>query len=180
MIYKIRVWCGVVDQDNNIIQIIDFFKSYSKYENIADYDLFNYLYPCIKVSQFEVFIERDGIKGFVSWAYLNDIAEFKFKRTGQIEQWNCGDKVWVVDVLSKRNAKNEIYWLKKYFSNKNKPLPPDPKPDAFSIYDIKQRREKSEKDELVDFFNFSIKKAAIYDSKHIFYRFLSLSKSNKD
>ena len=47
--------------------------------------------------------------------------------------------------------------LLKYFSNKNKPLPPDPKPDAFSIYDIKQRREKSEKDELVDFFNFSIK-----------------------
>ena len=118
MIYKIRVWCGVVDQDNNIIQIIDFFKSYSKYENIADYDLFNYLYPCIRVSQFEVFIDREGIQGFVSWAYLNDIAEFKFKRTGEIDQWNCGDKVWVVDVLSKRNAKNEIYWLKKYFSNK--------------------------------------------------------------
>lgn len=118
MIYKIRVWCGVVDQDNNIIQIIDFFKSYSQYENIADYDLFNYLYPCIKLSQFEVFIERDGIKGFVSWAYLNDIAEFKFKRTGHIDQWNCGDKVWVINVLSKRNAKNEIYWLKKYFSNK--------------------------------------------------------------
>lgn len=97
--------------------VIELFYKFKKYQDFTREDLFSYLIPVFNSGQFKIFYDKGEAVGFVSWAYLDKHREDIFRKTGSLLSYNCGNKLWVIDVLSTRNVKNEMKWIKNYFTN---------------------------------------------------------------
>jgi hemolysin-activating ACP:hemolysin acyltransferase len=58
------------------------------------------------------------MSGFISWAYLDELNEEHYMKTGKVNNWKSGNIVWLVDVLSMNDVKSIVEWGKKYFTDK--------------------------------------------------------------
>jgi cytolysin-activating lysine-acyltransferase len=76
--------------------------------------------PSVNLDQYQ--IHRIGTEdvGFTNWAFLSDNVEQRFKLIGKLKpnEWNCGDNIWVMQVVAKSNAKEIMKWVKDYFRDK--------------------------------------------------------------
>lgn len=96
--------------------VIELFYKFKKYQGFTRKELFDYLIPIFNSGQFKIFYDNNEIVGFVSWAFLDEHTEDIFRKTGRLLRYNCGNNLWLIDILSTRNVKHKTRWIKKYFT----------------------------------------------------------------
>jgi len=99
------------------MEIINLFKNFNKYSKTSVKELKDYLQPCLQLNQYKTFYKNNKIVGFVLWAYLHDLVQKRFKKSGKIKanEWNSGKNVWIVDILCLENTKQIMSWVINYF-----------------------------------------------------------------
>ena len=102
--------------------VVGLFKQFEKYENKSTRQLENYLKPSIDLNQYRMFYDEHSIIGFVNWAYLHHLVQERFKLTGKIKQneWNSGNNLWLIDILSIHNTFAMMRWVYNYFKKELK------------------------------------------------------------
>ncbi len=100
------------------IPIIDLYKKFEKYKSYRDDELFAHIYPSIKLGQYKIHIDKQGLYGFQNWAYLDDLEQDNFIRTHEIyyDAWNSGNNIWHVDLVATRNVLQIADWTKQHFT----------------------------------------------------------------
>jgi len=101
----------------DIQSVIDLYKSFSKYDEYTQEELYYHVLPSFKLKQCKLFKENNKVIAFANWAFLNYKAEKEYINTGDFndEDWNSGNNTWVVDVVSKNKGKEMANWLRKKF-----------------------------------------------------------------
>jgi len=102
---------------NDINDVINLYKSFDKYKEQTREELFNYLLQPFNLNQYKIFYKDNQISAFICWAFLDEEYEEHFKLTSQVNNWNCGNRVWLVDLLSLDDSKKMVEWTNRYFSN---------------------------------------------------------------
>ena len=117
MIYKINRWCGAVEQEIecNALDIIYFFRKFQKYDIVSDLDLLEYLRPFIHTEQYKLFFDKEDVIGYVSWAFLDDLNQHLFRKTGTPNKINGGNNIWLIDVVSTKDVNYQVKWILNYF-----------------------------------------------------------------
>jgi len=94
--------------------VINLFNNFDRYKGKQ---LNNYLEPSIKLNQYKKFYENNQLVGFVNWAYIHDLVENRFKQTGKIKsnEWNSGNNLWLIEIVSIKNTFKMMRWVYHYF-----------------------------------------------------------------
>ena len=105
---------------NDLYRIIHLYRQFPKYDKFTYKQLTEMITPSVNLDQYQ--IHRIGTEdvGFTNWAYLSDNVEQRFKLIGKLKpnEWNCGDNIWVMQIVAKSNAKEIMKWVKDYFRDK--------------------------------------------------------------
>jgi cytolysin-activating lysine-acyltransferase len=105
---------------NDLYRIVHLYRQFPKYDKFTYKQLTEMITPSVNLDQYQ--IHRIGTEdvGFTNWAYLSDNVEQRFKLIGKLKpnEWNCGDNIWVMQVVAKSNAKEIMKWVKDYFRDK--------------------------------------------------------------
>ena len=101
---------------NEISDVIRIYKSFDKYKEHTKEELFNYLLQPFNLKQYKIFYKNDKPSAFICWCFLNEEYEEHFMITGEVNNWNCGNRVWLVDLLSLNDSRNMVKWTNRYFS----------------------------------------------------------------
>ena len=90
---------------------------FNKFDRYKGKQLNNYLEPSIKLNQYKKFYDNNELVGFVNWAYIHDIVEKRFKQTGKIKsnEWNSGNNLWLIEIVSIKNTFKMMRWVYHYF-----------------------------------------------------------------
>jgi|TARA_B100000035_G_scaffold315384_1_gene335677 hemolysin-activating ACP:hemolysin acyltransferase len=94
--------------------VINLFNNFDRYKGKQ---LNNYLEPSIKLNQYKKFYDNNELVGFVNWAYIHDLVEKRFKQTGKIKsnEWNSGNNLWLIEIVSIKNTFKMMRWVYHYF-----------------------------------------------------------------
>ena len=94
--------------------VINLFNKFNRYKGKQ---LNNYLEPSIKLNQYKKFYDNNELVGFVNWAYIHDLVEKRFKQTGKIKssEWNSGNNLWLIEIVSIKNTFKMMRWVYNYF-----------------------------------------------------------------
>jgi len=95
----------------------DVINLFNKFDRYKGKQLNNYLEPSIKLKQYKKFYDNNELVGFVNWAYIHDIVEKRFKQTGKIKssEWNSGNNLWLIEIVSIKNTFKMMRWVYHYF-----------------------------------------------------------------
>lgn len=112
---------------NDLHRIISVYRHFEKYNKYKYEQLIDMILPSYNLAQYQIHRDKNEVIGFTNWAFLNDIVEHRFKATGILKanQWNCGDNLWHIETLAKRNLKEIMAWTKNHFTSLygyNKPI----------------------------------------------------------
>ena len=101
----------------DIQKVINLYRKFSKYSKNTDEELYYHVLESIKLKQYKTFEENNEVIAFANWAFLNKEAENEFIKTKDFSDsdWNSGNNVWVIDVLSTKNGEKIGRWLKNKF-----------------------------------------------------------------
>ena len=100
---------------NDISDVISLYKSFDKYKEQTREELFNYLLQPFNLNQYKIFYKDNKISAFICWAFLDAEYEEHFKLTSQVNNWNCGDRVWLIDLVSSGDSRKMVKWTNQYF-----------------------------------------------------------------
>lgn len=100
---------------NDISDVISLYKSFDKYKEQTREELFNYLLQPFNLNQYKIFYKDNQVSAFICWAFLDAEYEEHFKLTSQVNNWNCGDRVWLVDLVSSGDSRKMVKWTNQYF-----------------------------------------------------------------
>ena len=105
---------------NDLYRIIHLYRQFPKYDKFTYKQLTEMIIPSVNLDQYQIHRIGSEDVGFTNWAYLSDNVEQRFKLIGKLKpnEWNCGDNIWVMQVVAKSNAKEIMKWVKDYFRNK--------------------------------------------------------------
>jgi len=94
--------------------VINLFNQFDRYKGKQ---LNTYLEPSIKLNQYKKFYDNNELVGFVNWAYIHDLVEKRFKQTGKIKsnEWNSGNNLWLIEIVSIKNTFKMMRWVYHYF-----------------------------------------------------------------
>ena len=95
----------------------DVINLFNKFDRYKGKQLNNYLEPSIKLNQYKKFYDNNQLVGFVNWAYIHDLVEKRFKQTGKIKsnEWNSGNNLWLIEIVSIKNTFKMMRWVYHYF-----------------------------------------------------------------
>ena len=95
----------------------DVINLFNKFDRYKGKQLNNYLEPSIKLNQYKKFYDNNELVGFVNWAYIHDLVENRFKQTGKIKsnEWNSGNNLWLIEIVSIKNTFKMMRWVYHYF-----------------------------------------------------------------
>jgi len=95
----------------------DVINLFNKFDRYKGKQLNNYLEPSIKLNQYKKFYDNNELVGFVNWAYIHDLVEKRFKQTGKIKssEWNSGNNLWLIEIVSIKNTFKMMRWVYNYF-----------------------------------------------------------------
>lgn len=95
----------------------DVINLFNKFDRYKGKQLNNYLKPSIKLNQYKKFYDNNELIGFVNWAYIHDLVEKRFKQTGKIKsnEWNSGNNLWLIEIVSVKNTFKMMRWVYNYF-----------------------------------------------------------------
>ena len=101
----------------DINKIIRLYKYFPKYKQNSYSDLFYHILPSLQANQFKVFEDKDGVYGFVNWAYLNKDVEKAYVTSSKIykNEWKSGVNLWLYDIVILRKSKEVMSWVYNYF-----------------------------------------------------------------
>ena len=104
---------------NDLHRIISVYRHFEKYNTYKYEQLINMILPSYNLGQYQIHRDKNEVIGFTNWAFLNDIVEHRFKETRVLKpnQWNCGDNIWHIETLAKRNLKEIMAWTKNHFTS---------------------------------------------------------------
>ena len=98
-------------------ELINLFHKFDKYKNQSSKQLEKHLQPSIKLNQYKKFYDKNELIGFVNWAYIHNLVENRFKETGKIKhsEWQSGNNLWLIDILSIKNTFVMMRWVYNHF-----------------------------------------------------------------
>jgi hemolysin-activating ACP:hemolysin acyltransferase len=105
---------------NDLYRTIHLFRQFPKYDKLSYEFLVNMITPSINLDQYQIHRLGNQDIGFTNWAFLSDNVEQRFVLTGKLKdnEWNCGNNIWVMNVLAKSNCLQIMKWVKNYFREK--------------------------------------------------------------
>ena len=105
---------------NDLYRIIHLYRQFPKYDKFTYKQLTEMITPSINLDQYQIHRIGSEDVGFTNWAYLSDNVEQRFKLIGKVKpnEWNCGDNIWVMQVVAKSHVKEIMKWVKDYFRDK--------------------------------------------------------------
>lgn len=128
----------------DLYRIVHLYRQFTKFDKYTYAELTKIIIPSINLDQYQ--IHRVGNKdiGFTNWAFLSDNVEERFRLSLRLKdnEWNCGDNIWVMQILAKSHVKEIMRWVKDYFRDKievNESVKWIRSDDNFNIY---RRSEK--------------------------------------
>jgi len=129
---------------NDLYRIIHLYRQFKQYDKFTYKELTKMITPSINLDQYQIHRVGNQDVGFTNWAYLSDTVEQRFKLSLRLKdnEWNCGDNIWVMQILAKSHAKQIMRWVKDYFRDKievNESVKWIRADDKFNIY---RRSEK--------------------------------------
>lgn len=94
--------------------VINLFNNFDRYKGKQ---INNYIEPSIKLNQYKKFYYNNELVGFVNWAYIHDLVQKRFKQTGNIKpnEWNSGNNLWLIEIVSIKNTFKMMRWVYNYF-----------------------------------------------------------------
>jgi len=100
----------------------DVINLFNKFDRYKGKQINNYLEPSIKLNQYKKFYDNNELVGFVNWAFIHDIVEKRFKQTGKIKsnEWNSGNNLWLIEIVSIKNTFKMMRWVYHYFKKQLK------------------------------------------------------------
>ena len=101
----------------DINKIINLYYLFPKYQNNTYQELFYHILPSLKLNQYKLFEDKDGVFGFVNWAYLNKDIEKEYIKNSKIykNEWKSGVNIWLYDIVIIRKSKEVMSWVYNYF-----------------------------------------------------------------
>ena len=101
----------------DINKIINLYYLFPKYQNNTYQELFYHILPSLKLNQYKLFEDKDGVFGFVNWAYLNNDIEKEYIKNSKIykNEWKSGVNLWLYDIVIIRKSKEVMSWVYNYF-----------------------------------------------------------------
>lgn len=129
---------------NDLYRIVHLYRQFKQYDKFTYKELTKMITPSINLDQYQIHRVGNQDVGFTNWAYLSDTVEQRFKLSLRLKdnEWNCGDNIWVMQILAKSHAKEIMRWVKDYFRDKievNESVKWIRADDKFNIY---RRSEK--------------------------------------
>ena len=129
---------------NDLYRIIHLYRQFKQYDKFTYKELTKMITPSINLDQYQIHRVGNQDVGFTNWAYLSDTVEERFKLSLRLKdnEWNCGNNIWVMQILAKSHAKEIMRWVKDYFRDKievNESVKWIRADDKFNIY---RRSEK--------------------------------------
>jgi cytolysin-activating lysine-acyltransferase len=129
---------------NDLYRIIHLYRQFKQYDKFTYKELTKMITPSINLDQYQIHRVGNQDVGFTNWAYLSDNVEERFKLSLRLKdnEWNCGDNIWVMQILAKSHTKEIMRWVKNYFRDKievNESVKWIRADDKFNIY---RRSEK--------------------------------------
>ena len=105
---------------NDLYRIIHLYRQFPKYDKFTYKQLTEMITPSVNLDQYQIHRIGNEDVGFTNWAYLSDNVEQRFKLIGKLKpnEWNCGDNIWVMQVVAKSHVKEIMKWVKDYFRDK--------------------------------------------------------------
>jgi len=105
---------------NDLYRIVHLYRQFPKYDKFTYEQLVTMITPSINLDQYQIHRIGNEDVGFTNWAYLSDNVEQRFKLIGKLKsnEWNCGDNIWVMQVIAKSHVKEIMKWVKDYFRDK--------------------------------------------------------------
>jgi|TARA_B100001094_G_scaffold264388_1_gene266363 hemolysin-activating ACP:hemolysin acyltransferase len=98
----------------DIIEIIELYRKFSKYNFYTDKELSKSIIPSLSLSQYKIFKDKKNLKvyGFVNWAFMNKQNKESFLSTGIIDNldWNTGNNLVFIDLIGTKNIKQIFDW----------------------------------------------------------------------
>ena len=129
---------------NDLYRIIHLYRQFKQYDKFTYRELTKMITPSVNLDQYQIHRVGNQDVGFTNWAYLSDNVEQRFKLSLRLKdnEWNCGNNIWVMQILAKSHAKEIMRWVKDYFRDKievNESVKWIRADDKFNIY---RRSEK--------------------------------------
>jgi len=105
---------------NDLYRIIHLYRQFEQYNKFTYAELTKMITPSLNLDQYQIHRIGNEDVGFTNWAFLNDTVEERFKLSLRLKdnEWNCGDNIWVMQILAKSHAKEIMRWVKDYFRDK--------------------------------------------------------------
>jgi len=101
----------------DIQSTIDLYKSFDKYDDNTEEEIYYHILPSFELKQCKLFKENNKVIAFANWAFLNYKTEKEYINTGDFsnKDWNSGNNTWVIDVVCKAKASKMMLWLRQNF-----------------------------------------------------------------
>ena len=105
---------------NDIYRIVHLYRQFPQYDKFTYKELTKMITPSVNLDQYQIHRVGNQDVGFTNWAYLSDNVEQRFKLSLRLKdnEWNCGNNIWVMQILAKSHAKEIMRWVKDYFRDK--------------------------------------------------------------
>ena len=105
---------------NDIYRIVHLYRQFPQYDKYTYEQLVKMITPSLNLDQYQIHRINNEDIGYTNWAFISDSVEQRFKLISKIKpnEWNCGDNIWVMQVVAKSNAKEIMKWVKDYFRDK--------------------------------------------------------------
>jgi cytolysin-activating lysine-acyltransferase len=105
---------------NDLYRIIHLYRQFKQYDKFTYKELTKMITPSVNLDQYQIHRVGNQDVGFTNWAYLSDNVEQRFKLSLRLKdnEWNCGNNIWVMQILAKSHAKEIMRWVKDYFRDK--------------------------------------------------------------
>ena len=105
---------------DELFDIIELYKfEYPLWSDNSLKEIFQHIYPSIVLGQYKIHSDEEGVYGFRNWAFLDEEAEqnYMIKREIDFDDWNSGDRVWVIDTIFKRKHNEAMTFYKTFFTH---------------------------------------------------------------
>ena len=105
---------------NDLYRIIHLYRQFKQYDKFTYAQLTKMITPSLNLDQYQIHRVGNQDIGFTNWAFLSDNVEQRFKLSLRLKdnEWNCGDNIWVMQILAKSHVKEIMKWVKDYFRDK--------------------------------------------------------------
>ena len=105
---------------NDLYRNIHLYRQFKQSDKCTYAELTKMITPSLNLDQYQIHRVGNQDVGFTNWAFLSDTVEERFKLSLRLKdnEWNCGDNIWVMQILAKSHAKEIMKWVKDYFRDK--------------------------------------------------------------